>query len=274
VDRSVRSALAPPRPSDDARGSAGLESLRDRRELRSEAAPRRSLTGQSPLRTINSVPFIPVPNVWKVTCSGQFVGVPWQYNLWWKWSASPTLTQALTDSAYAGIEAAYDSSGIESILGTDWTLNKVVVTDMTSSSAPQFNANILDALVGESGASELPPQTAGVIEWFTSLRGRSFRGRIFHPGFTTAAGTSSPSVGGQASMVNLGNALLAFFHAAGPPTQDLAVVSLFSGMHDNVSGHGKNRRLPNPRAAGVATTITSCQAETVWKTQRRRAVPG
>jgi len=150
----------------------------------------------------------------------------------------------------------------------------VVVTDLTSATSPQF-IGVHDALVGGDGGQLLNPNQCGMIEWVTALRGRSFRGRWFQSGFTEASndgGIIQP--GARNALNNFAQDLILAFRIVGPPSWDLAVVSRFSGMQTNTTGRGRLRRIPIPRVTGLATPITLSEIETVWKSQRRRAMIG
>jgi len=191
-----------------------------------------------------------------------------------KWSAAPALTQATADAIAELIENAYETSGLSALLHTSWSLDTIIVTDLASAAAPQFTG-AHDALVGGDGGQLINPSQCGMIEFGTALRGRSFRGRWFQSGFTEASndgGIIQP--GAITALGGFGNALVVQLHSSGPPSQDMAVVSRFSGMQTNLTGRGRLRRVPIPRTAGLATPITTVAAETVWKSQRRRAMPG
>jgi hypothetical protein len=190
-----------------------------------------------------------------------------------KFGAHVTLNQAGADAWAGAFEDAFDTSGIATYLSTDTKIDHIVVTDLDSVGAPQF-LGAFDAFAGASGADYLPLQTAGMIEWQTALRGRSFRGKTFLAGFTEAASDGAPVAGLLTDLDALGDALIDAIHDTGPPTRDLAVVSRFSGSQLVDIGGGQIVKRPLPRAEAIATAITGRSSETVWKTQRRRAFPG
>jgi hypothetical protein len=221
------------------------------------------------------MPFIPVPRTVQMAVKQTFGGIPLVNLCYFTVSGSvPVITQGLADTIAELIEAQYEASGLAALLSGAWTFDSVTVTDLTSSSAPQFDGHA-DPLQGGDGAQVLDGSTCGMIEWATGLRGRSFRGRWFQTGFTVASnvgGKPAPAI--VTALTDFGNLMIGAFHASGPPSEDLAVVSRFSGMQLNTTGRGRLRRVPVPRVAGIATPITGAAGETVWKSQRRRAFVG
>lgn len=191
-----------------------------------------------------------------------------------RYGAHNTLTSGVADVFAENFEGALDSSGIAAFLHTGVTLDTIVVTDLDSATGPQFEG-AFDAFAGTDANEYIPLQANGMLEFTTALRGRSFRGRTFLAGFTEAASAGgAPTAGCITAIGQFGAALIAANHTIGPPTIDLAVVSRFSGTHLVAGPGGQTLRRPLARAEAIATPINAALAETVWKTQRRRAVAG
>lgn len=168
------------------------------------------------------------------------------------------ITQALTNTVGAAVKAAFTSSSLNGGVGTAITLANVGLRDIRTANQAEF----LDsggAVAGTSAGDLLPPQTALVVTLRTAQAGRSFRGRVYLPGFTE--GVNTP--GGASSWVTA------------PVTFITAIKSALvtSGMDLGVLSRPAPDALP-PRS-GFVTTVTSIVVrDAVWDTQRRRAVPG
>jgi hypothetical protein len=181
-----------------------------------------------------------------------------------------TLTQTVADDLAAMVGDAWEDSGLLAFLSTGWTLNKYVVTDMSSPTAPQFTS-VVGLQTGADGSQLIPSQAAGMIEWQTAQRGKSFRGRNFFAGFTENASDGLPAVAVVSALTLWASGLIGDATTYG---NELSVVSLFSGFTLVSLPSGEVVKRPKPRVAGLVTHITSGQGEEVWKTQRRRAAPG
>jgi hypothetical protein len=181
-----------------------------------------------------------------------------------------TLTQTVADDLAGMVGDAWEDSGILAYLSTGWTLNKYVVTDMSSPTAPQYTS-VAGLQTGADGGQLLPSQTAGMIEWQTASRGKSFRGRSFFAGFTEAASDGLPLVGVVSALTLWATGLIGDASTYG---NELSIVSLFSGFNLVGKPDGEVVKRPKPRANGLVTHVTAGQGEEVWKTQRRRAAPG
>jgi hypothetical protein len=216
--------------------------------------------------------FIPVPGTWEIAVKQIFGNAVFPVNTYYvKPNAPTTLDQSHADFVAELIENAYESSGLQARMATTWALDEIVVTDLTSTTAPSILGSF-DALAGTDATETLAPQTAGMIEWGTSLRGRSFRGRTFLTGFCEDSNIGTPTAAAQVAMQDFAGTLVTGLGTGGYPMQ---VVSRFSGTHlQGPDLRGRIRLVPTPRVTGLATPITTAVAETVWKTQRRRTLPG
>lgn len=214
--------------------------------------------------------FIPVANTWQINVRGEMAGARrWENVFYIGGQSGVTLNQANADAVGDWIHDAWGSgSGLALALSNLWKIDDVVVTDLNASTSPQFTSTNA-AITGGSGTDSLPPQVAGVVNWFTASRGRSFRGRTFLNGFQEGSSSEGPQAG---ILANIADWVTAMMDVTSVPNGSgfLAVVSRYSGTHLVPGPGGQLLRRPIPRTNGIATAITSGAADTVWKTQRRR----
>jgi hypothetical protein len=146
------------------------------------------------------------------------------------------------------------------------TLKELVVTDLTSATAPSL---VTPALTGNSGThsiNSMPNNVSLCVSFRTSARWRSFRGRNYF------AGLCEDQVDGNTVNSATVTALQdAYNLLVGSGTFSAnwtwSVVSRFSGMS------GTPPR-PTPRAAGVITPITSARVVDPIIDSMRRRLPG
>lgn len=168
------------------------------------------------------------------------------------------VNQALANSLGTSIKAALTSSALGAALGTTITLANIGIRDIRTANTAEF----LDsggAVAGTMAGDLLPPQTAFCVTLRTAFAGRSFRGRVYLPGFAeghnAAGGTALNATGAVAFVTAVKGALVA-------GGMDLGVVH-------------RPTAAPLPVTAGFITAVTSIVArDLVWDTQRRRAIPG
>lgn len=173
-------------------------------------------------------------------------------------SGAVAITQGLTNTIGTAIKSGLTSSGLGAALGTAITLANVGLRDIRTGNAAEF----LDsgaAVAGTAAGDLLPPQVALVVTLRTAQAGRSFRGRVYLPGFgeasNSATGTATPLTGA----VNFVTAIKSALITSG---LDLGVIH-------------RPTAAPLPVTAGFITTVTAIVTrDGVWDTQRRRAVPG
>jgi hypothetical protein len=216
------------------------------------------------------VPFIPSTGVWKVVMEGGLAARTRWASILHVSSEGAALTQAEADNIAGIIGDAWEDSGILGYLSTGWTLEKYTVTDLTSESAPQF-VSVAGVQNGSDGGQVLPGQTAGMIEWTTGLRGRSFRGRSFFCGFTETASDGLPLAAVVTALTTWATGLIGDLNTA---SRQLGILSQFHGTELVTLPDNQRVKRPTPRDHGLFTAIIEGQGETVWKTQRRRAFPG
>lgn len=173
-------------------------------------------------------------------------------------SGAVAITQALTNTIGTAIKSALTSSGLGSGVHTTVALANVGLRDIRTANQAEFldsGAAVAGTLTGDL----LPPQVALVVTLRTAQAGRSFRGRVFLPGF----GEGVNSAAGVSTSV------------AGPPAFVAAIKSslITSGLDLGVIH--RPTASPLPVTSGFITPVTSIVLrDAVWDTQRRRAIPG
>jgi hypothetical protein len=167
-------------------------------------------------------------------------------------TGAAVIDQALANTVGAQVKAAFSSSGHTGSIGAQASLAQVGLRDISSPN----NVEFLDggaAVPGTDGSTLLPPQVAFVVTLRTARAGKSYRGRVYLPGFATGA----LAAGG---LVNAGirTSSVAFIEAlrTGLPSNGLtlAVVS---------------------RKLSTTEVVTAAQGrDLVWDTIRGRATAG
>lgn len=182
-------------------------------------------------------------------------------------TGSVTISQTLANTVGAAIKAAVASSGLAPHLSTTWALANVGLRDINAPSQVEY----LDtgAVVAGTGVTDpLPPQTALCVTLRTGLAGRSYRGRIYLPGYVEAANTATGVI--LASTVTDSVAFVnAIRTALSNNGLTLAVLSRPRDAKAPVT-------IPGTEAyAGAVTPVTTVLSRNVtWETQRRRTIPG
>lgn len=173
-------------------------------------------------------------------------------------AGSVAITQALTNTIGTAVKSALTSSTLGSQLHTTVTLANVGLRDIRTANTAEF----LDsgaAVAGTATGDFLPPQTALVITLRTAQAGRSFRGRTYLTGFAESVNTATGVYAGTTHGVSFITAIKSALITSG---LDLGVIS---------------RPAPDatPPRSGFVTVVTSIVIrDTIWDTQRRRAIPG
>lgn len=168
-------------------------------------------------------------------------------------TASAAITQTTANTLGSAIKAAFSAGGAwNTQVGTSVTLANVGIRDVSAPNRPEF----LDAgaaVAGTAAGNLAPLNTAICVTLRTALAGRSFRGRTYLSGLTTAAVSTGGLITGpvQAAAKAWVDAVDAAMGANGFP---MAVIS---------------------RTRNVANDVTLTQTrDALWDTQRRRTIPG
>jgi hypothetical protein len=138
------------------------------------------------------------------------------------------------------------------------SLVEIKMTDLTTDISPVVDYTTGLPLAGTIGADSMPNSVALAITKRTALRGRSYRGRIYHPGLA-----ESQCAGNQVLSASVTSLMAAYelirVATVGSASWPMVVLSR---QHNNV-------RL----AAGVATTVIALSTDGFIDAQRRR-LPG
>jgi len=146
-------------------------------------------------------------------------------------------------------------ANIKGITPTNLQLVNVKITDLTTQTSPTINYATSLPSVGTGGSPSLPNNCAVVLTKRTLLRGRSFRGRIYHPGLYEAIVVGNTvDAGAVVSFINAYTQLKAFPTAT--TTWEMVVVSKFQNKV--------------PLLVGVTTPVLSLDSDGVVDSQRRR----
>jgi len=217
--------------------------------------------------------FIPVPDAVEIRVRGSMAGArKWENVFYVGGMDGAGLAQDRADEIGDAIHDAWVDSGLAALLSTLWSIQDVLVTKLATQTGDQFVSDNA-ALEGTNGSNSLPPQVAGVINWATATRGRSFRGRTYLNGWCEDHSNEGPDVTALAQMATFANTLRTNIAGLSFGSPFLGVVSRFSGTHLEAKSGGQLIRVPTPRVAGITTEITGQTVANLWKTQRRRNRP-
>lgn len=203
------------------------------------------------------MPFVPTPNCVSVemlyTQDGQQIENVLHYV-----KASPWGLASMEELA----------QGIFDIWSTTWaadnptnlTWDGIRVTDLSSQTGPVLIFQDDLPIVGTNVSPALPNNCAMVVTKRTALRGRSFRGRVYHPGLTEARVTGNTITTNFATTVANQYENLIVIEVQGGADEALMVV--LSLVADG-----------QPRTEGQATPVTRMEVNLTVDSQRRR-LPG
>lgn len=199
--------------------------------------------------------FIPIPNTARIaleyTWQGQLV-----VNVYWASKTTPLVTADLTQ--IANIFLNWHANTLRGSQHTTVTLQQIEVIDQSAQNAPGVTlaANPATA-AGTLAGNPVSNQVTGLTTFYTALRGRAYRGGVYHLGLIEEE-------------VNANTMTLARVNA---------IVSAYGTLGTNLTAGGfahtvGSRQLNNaPRVTGVATPVTAYAMNTRVDTQRRR-LPG
>jgi len=201
------------------------------------------------------MPFIPVPNTVQVELlylwDGQECANVLHYG-------QPGLT-SITDMEEAGsILVAWWDASMQTLVPSTLSLTQIKLTDLNDESAPVVEYTTGLPLAGQHASPSLPNNVSVTITKRTLLRGRSFRGRIYHPGLVEGVVTNNQVLGTH--MTNLINAYEEILNLAVTAEEwNMVVVSRYA---DNA-----------PRVEGISTDVIALSSDGIVDSQRRR-LPG
>lgn len=200
--------------------------------------------------------FIPVPDTAEVllfyTLNGQQMMNTLYFSKSGGWDS--TSLQVLADAAWD-----HWATSVMIDLGDGLVLTGTRALDLSSATGPvaehtqSLNGSITDS-------PELPQNCAFAIKFTTAQRGRSFRGRIYLPGITTARQVSTGILSTSAADAFLEDVTGAIGDIATEASCEHVVVSRFTGG--------------SPRVTGVATPVTGISYTDTNLDSQRRRLPG
>lgn len=170
--------------------------------------------------------------------------------------ALPTVVnESYAASVGAAIRLAIDdvnlTSGPSAFLQSDWSYEGVTVRDLRTPNLPEFTGGA--PLTGTFTGNGLPSSNAICVTLRTAFAGRSFRGRVYLPGWATTAVTTTGNI------------------AVGAQT---AANDVVEGWQTDLAAIGATLAVASP-TLGVSNPVTAIGVrDGQWDTQRRRNVPG
>lgn len=159
-------------------------------------------------------------------------------------------------------------------LSNTLSLTNTVLTDLTSTSAPQVQDS-----ASATGTSATAPTPAGVAMILKKIIARRYRGghpRVYLPGMITGYLTS-PTAWNPASVAALLVDYKVYLAAAVANTNPAAIgaithvnISYYSGFTNHLFPSGRVKAIPTPRVTPLIDTIINVVGNPVPGSQRRR----
>jgi hypothetical protein len=207
------------------------------------------------------VPALVVPNTVQVRVIWSVSAVPFAVNvLHFRNAGSVAVDQSLANGIASDVSAAFSSNvGVGGQWNSSTGITRVDVRDLNTANQPEFTAPVSGAL-GTASAELLPKQVALVVTLRTALAGRSFRGRVYVPGWSEIANQA----GGVASTttMSLADGIVRNIRA------NLSIRGLIMGVVST-------RANKAPRPVNIITDVVSLAVrDNQWDNQRRRNIPG
>lgn len=201
------------------------------------------------------MPFIPVPQTVQLEFVYLWQGQTCETVLGYTKPTPWSLADMGTLAAAAIIEW---NTNIRPRCSNTLSLTAVKVTDLTASDAPTITVTAGLPLVGALTGDSVPNNVSLVVTKRTAKRGRSYRGRIYHPGL--AANSIVSNQVGPATVGSLVSSWQALVTVnAGSDDATMVVISRANGG--------------SPLLVGVATPVTNMTSDGTVDSQRKR-LPG
>lgn len=199
------------------------------------------------------MPPLVIPNTVRVNLVWGLNGAEYAVNvLHYVVPSGQVVTGATATDLALDIAGPFVSGALDTWISDDVSLERVTVRDLRTANQPEYSAPTSAA--GTSTSDVLPLQTSLVVTLRTALAGRSYRGRMYMPGWAENANDAN----GTASVTAIVD-LETWMTAIANPTVEgnlwaLGVMSVTLGE------------------TNVVTAIDV--RDTTWDTQRRRSYPG
>lgn len=201
------------------------------------------------------MPFIPVPGVVQAELIYNWNSQVVETVLHFRPSDPPTPTLMIE----LGVEmVTWWSGGLKGFQSNMLSLTQVKLTDLSTETAPVINHTALLPQTATNASPSMPNSVTVAITKRTVLRGRSFRGRIYHPGLVEAQvlnNTIDPP-----SLVNI---IAEYSENIAFTTPGASWVMVVISRQTNNA----------PRVTGIDTGVLSLSSDGVVDSQRRR-LPG
>lgn len=201
--------------------------------------------------------FIPTPNCVQAELIYLWAGQVCENVLHYV-KASPWTTDNMQELA-EGLKNTWNSY-IVSRCSDTLALTQIRITDLSSQDGPVINYSTGLPIQGSQTPDSLPNNCALVVTKRTLKRGRSYRGRIFHPGLTENFVTGNEVISGTAAAIR--DAWENFLLIDMTVAVDEALMVVLSLINDGA-----------PREEGEATLVNNLTTEGIIDSQRRR-LPG
>lgn len=200
------------------------------------------------------MPFRPAPNVVqlvaKYTSWNEIVENVYHFS---SGAAPTTATMNNLIDAFVNIE----NTNLKALRATQTVLTEVSCADLSSATGAFVDRAVNPTIAGTNAGLGCPNNVTIAVAWRTAKRGRSYRGRTFHIGFTETMRTGNTITSGALAAFIAAYSNLLVLGAA--PIFNLGVLSGRQGGVDI-----------NPR---IFTPATACTIDVNLDNQRRR-LPG
>jgi len=197
------------------------------------------------------------PNTAAVHVRGTLDGQQTENTFFYELAAG--ITQVLLDELVGAIVTEVISEWLPQ-LPTTWIGREVFAEDLTASSGLQSYATDIFGEPGSLGGTPLPNHVTIALARKSALQGRSFRGRVYWQGLSTASLAASINTISTTFATAVLNAIAAIDNAAIALDWQPVIVSYYS--------------LGTTRATGLTTPIVLWQTTDLTIDSRRRRLPG
>lgn len=164
---------------------------------------------------------------------------------------TPSVDQSMASTIAGFAGAAHTGSGLAALQPSSVVLDRVDIRDLRTANQPLLSASVASA--GTATGQLLPRGTAQVVTLRTALAGRSFRGRVYVPGFAEEAA----DVDGRATQA----------------ARD-AAVAFVEGFGDSMAANGWPLGVASVKLAAINNIVGMVSRDSVWDRQWRRAHRG
>jgi len=199
------------------------------------------------------MPALVVPGAALVRLIWTISDIPFAVNvLGTRVAGTPTFDQSFANTVGASIKGSLNGSGMLPQLGPTVALANVGVRDIRTPS----NAEFIDggaAVPGSAAAGLLPPQVAAVVTLRTARAGKSFRGRVYLPGFAAVANDATGHI---------------------VPAVNTAATAFLESIRTSLPATGLTLCIVSRKNLSTEVVTLAMTRDTQWDTIRGRATPG